>query len=130
MTPQLPPLLDRDNLLQEAQDADFDLDSAAASTDENNQAGWLRGIPLAIKDLEKAKGLPTTSGGCPLFGVQTEQGEDEGSYRFGDWKFENEMEDEPFVRRLRDAGAIIIGKTNGKDPNLIVLINNELHSER
>lgn len=25
------------------------------------------------------------------------------------------MEDEPFVRRLRDAGAIIIGKTNGKD---------------
>mmetsp|Transcript_32539 Transcript_32539/g.68425 ORF Transcript_32539/g.68425 Transcript_32539/m.68425 type:complete len:519 (-) Transcript_32539:3821-5377(-) len=101
---------DRENLLQEALDADFDLDSAAGGTGRDKHVGWLRGIPLAIKDLENAQGLPTTRG-CPLFAQQSEN-EDEGSYNFGNWKFENEVEDEPFVRRLRDAGAIIIGKTN------------------
>ena len=97
-------LLDRVKLLQEAIAADFDLDSASETGNtENNQVGWLRGIPLAIKDLASVKGLPTTLGGCPLFGELSEQ---------GDWKFENEVEDEPFVLRLRSAGAIIIGKTN------------------
>ena len=69
--------------------------------------------------MANAKGLPTTLGGCPLFGEQIElnEDEDEGSYKFGNWKFKNQVKDEPFVRRLRDAGAIVIGKTNGKYPN-------------
>ncbi len=54
----------------------------------------LCGVPVVIKDLFSAtKGLPTT----------------EGSYAFGDWVAEH---DAAHVRRLRDAGAIVVGKTN------------------
>mmetsp|Transcript_1480 Transcript_1480/g.3350 ORF Transcript_1480/g.3350 Transcript_1480/m.3350 type:complete len:530 (-) Transcript_1480:217-1806(-) len=118
---------DRENLLQEALEADFDLDYAAANTDRRKQVGWLRGIPLAIKDLFMAKGIPTTLGGCPLFGEQSEQGEDEGSYKFGNWSFENEVEDEPYVGRLRDAGAIIIGKTNAPELGMGCHSYNTIH---
>ena len=111
LTPPLP--LDRDRLFREAESADFDLDNAVATSDGDTKVAWLRGIPLAIKDLENAEGFPTTRGGCPLFGEHAEQEEDDGSYRFGNWSYPKEAEDEPFVRRLRDAGALIIGKTNG-----------------
>ena len=106
-------MIDRDNLFQEARNADADLDAAAAGAGQEKEIGWLRGIPLAIKDLENVQGLPTTSG-SPLFGKQSTSAAAEGTCNFDSWQFENEMEDEPFVRRLRDAGAIIIGKTNGK----------------
>ena len=55
--------------------------------------GWLRGIPVAIKDLANAAGLPTSMG-SPLFAGQVAQADD------------------LMVARLRAAGAIIIGKTN------------------
>lgn len=77
----------------------------------------MRGIPLAIKDLEDVRGLPTTKG-CPLFGKRCSSVEEDGDdpmYRFGNWAFESESEDAPYVKRLRDAGAIIIGKTNGEE---------------
>lgn len=115
---------DRENLLQEALDADSDLDSAVGS---KKRLGWLTGIPLAIKDLEDAQGFPTTRGGCPLFGEQTEQEQVEGSYNFGNWKFENEVEDAPFVKRLRDAGAIIIGKTNAPELGMGCHSYNTIH---
>ncbi|MDF3413538.1 amidase [Sulfitobacter sp. M57] len=75
-------LRDGDALLAEAQAAD----SAP-------RKGWLHGIPIAIKDLANARGLPTSKG-SPLFEGQIAQ------------------QDDVMVKRLRDAGALIIGKTN------------------
>ncbi|WP_299546203.1 amidase [uncultured Tateyamaria sp.] len=75
-------LRDADTLMAEARAAD-----AAPKT------GWLHGIPMAIKDLANAKGLPTSMG-SPLFAGQVAQ------------------TDDIMVARLRAAGAIIIGKTN------------------
>lgn len=55
--------------------------------------GWLHGIPIAVKDLVATRGLRSTWG-SPLFSdfVPTQ--------------------DEGLARRLKDAGAIVIGKTN------------------
>jgi amidase len=55
--------------------------------------GPLHGLPQAIKDLAAAKGLPTTMG-SPLF------------------RDNIAAADAIFVERMRNAGAIIIGKTN------------------
>ncbi len=52
----------------------------------------LYGIPFAIKDNIDARNLPTTAG-CPAFAYQP-------------------SEDAEVVRRLRAAGALLIGKTN------------------
>jgi amidase len=52
------------------------------------------GVPVGIKDLLSAtEGVPTS----------------EGSAAFGDWVADN---DSAHVRRLREAGAIVVGKTN------------------
>jgi amidase len=54
----------------------------------------LCGVPVGIKDLLSAtEGLPTT----------------QGSAAFGDWVADH---DSVHVRRLREAGAIVVGKTN------------------
>jgi amidase len=54
----------------------------------------LCGVPVGIKDLLSAtEGVPTTH----------------GSYAFGDWVADH---DSAHVRRLREAGAIVVGKTN------------------
>lgn len=54
----------------------------------------LCGVPIGIKDLLSAtEGIPTS----------------EGSSAFGDWIADH---DSAHVRRLREAGAIIVGKTN------------------
>jgi len=70
-----------------------DLMAEAAQADATPRTGWLHGIPIAIKDLSDAKGLPTSKG-SPLFADTIAQ------------------KDSVFVSRLRAAGAIIIGKTN------------------
>lgn len=54
--------------------------------------GPLHGIPIAVKDLVDVAGTATTSGSAVPARVATE--------------------DAPVVRRLRSAGAIIVGKTN------------------
>ena len=79
-------LIPRDECLRLAKEAD-----AAPRDDE--RSGWLHGIPVAVKDLSRAKGLATTCG-SPLFQ------DDIATY------------DDPHVAHLRAAGAIIIGKTN------------------
>src|SRR6476659_7451995 len=54
----------------------------------------LCGVPVGIKDLLSAtEGVPTT----------------QGSAAFGDWVADH---DSVHVRRLREAGAIVVGKTN------------------
>jgi amidase len=54
----------------------------------------LCGVPIGLKDLLSAtEGLPTS----------------EGSAAFGDWVADH---DSAHVRRLREAGAIVVGKTN------------------
>ena len=97
-------------MFQEARQADSDLDAAATSSSTGKKPGWLTGIPLCIKDLENAKGLPTTLGGCPLIGKKLsnakDTGEVEGAYRFDSgWVFKNAEVDDPYVRRLREAGG-------------------------
>ena len=55
--------------------------------------GWMHGLPHAIKDLEETAGIVTTSG-SPLFADFVPEADSE------------------VVRRIRGAGAIVIGKTN------------------
>jgi amidase len=80
------------NAIVSMRDADALLDAARAA-DAAPRKGWLQGIPMAIKDLSDAEGLPT-SRGSPLFAGTIAQ------------------KDSVFVSRLRAAGAIFIGKTN------------------
>src|SRR5579875_1678749 len=65
-------------------------DQALAS---GRAAGPLHGLPIAIKDTHETKGMRTTF----------------GSVLFADYV---PTRDAPHVRRLRQAGAIVVGKTN------------------
>lgn len=78
-------LRDRGDILREA--------DAADSRRRVGETGPLFGLPIAIKDLASTIGL-RTSFGSPIFADFVPQ------------------EDDFFVERIRDAGAIIIGKTN------------------
>ncbi|WP_412519549.1 amidase [Actinomadura madurae] len=78
-------LIDEEGARAAAREADEQL---AAGADR----GPLHGIPVAVKDLIDMAGLPTTCGSATAFGGLA--GKDAES-----------------VRRLRDAGAVIIGKT-------------------
>jgi amidase len=67
----------------------------------------LCGVPIAVKDLLSAtEGLPTTH----------------GSAAFGDWVADH---DAAHVRRLRQAGAIVVGKTNTPELGLRPVTENE-----
>ena len=67
----------------------------------------LCGVPVGIKDLLSAtEGLPTT----------------EGSAAFGDWIADH---DSAHVRRLREAGAIIVGKTNTPEVGMRPVTEND-----
>ncbi|KQZ97865.1 amidase [Mesorhizobium sp. Root157] len=79
-------LRDRNDILREADAADLHLAGGG-------EPGPLFGLPIAIKDLALTKGLRTTF----------------GSLIFADFVPD---QDEIFVERIRNAGAIIIGKTN------------------
>lgn len=80
------------NAIVSLRDGD-DLMAEARAADATPRSGWLHGIPIAIKDLANAKGLPTSMG-SPLFAGQVA------------------ASDDLVVARLRAAGALIIGKTN------------------
>jgi amidase len=67
-------------------------DSADAAARRQPRLGALHGLPIAIKDLAATKGLRTTQG-SPLADTVPPS-------------------DALFVHRMREAGAIIIGKTN------------------
>ncbi|WJY21105.1 amidase [Fontisubflavum oceani] len=65
----------------------------ARLADAMPRSGWLHGIPMAVKDLVAVKGVRSTFG-SPLFADHVPE------------------VDEALVMRLRNVGAIIIGKTN------------------
>jgi ureidomalonase len=70
-----------------------DVLAEAAARDQAAERGPLHGLPIAVKDLSEVAGLPWTLG-SPIFRDQV------GAV------------DEPFVARLRAAGAVVVGKTN------------------
>ncbi|WP_397542982.1 amidase [Roseovarius salis] len=80
------------NAIVSLRDAD-ELLAAARAADKAGTGGPLHGLPVAIKDLANARGLPTSLG-SPVFAGQLAE------------------RDDPHVARLRAAGAIVIGKTN------------------
>lgn len=69
----------------------------AEASDERRRTGRvlgpLDGIPLLLKDNIDTHDMPTTAGSRALLGV-------------------NPQQDAPLARRLRDAGAVILGKAN------------------
>ena len=67
--------------------------AAEAAVMKGEKLGLLHGLPLGVKDLDDAKGLPTTFG-SPLF-------KDNGA-----------QADSIMVGNLRAAGAVVVGKTN------------------
>ncbi|MEO7079614.1 MAG: amidase [Rhodococcus sp. (in: high G+C Gram-positive bacteria)] len=79
-------LRDREELLDEAKVRDRQLA-------DGHYLGWMHGFPHAVKDLSAVEGLPFTSG-SPIF-----------ADRVADT-------DDLFVKRIKSAGAIIVGKTN------------------
>ncbi|WP_338740615.1 amidase [Haloplanus salilacus] len=66
---------------------------AERAMDRGDPLGPLHGVPVAIKDLDDVAGVRTTS----------------GSLLFEDHVADA---DDPFVTRLKEAGAVIVGKTN------------------
>jgi len=79
-------LRERDELLTEAATRDEQLR-------HGEYLGWMHGFPHAVKDLAAVRGLPFTCG-SPVFADRVADADD------------------LFVRRIKAAGAIIIGKTN------------------
>lgn len=70
-----------------------DLMAEARACDASDASGPLKGLPIAIKDLANAEGLPTTLG-SPIFAGNIA------------------AKDDLMVARIKAAGAIVIGKTN------------------
>lgn len=81
--------LDRERAVEQARNSDRRRAASPAST----SLGRLEGLPIAVKDLTDVEGFPTTQGSL---------------------LFEHAVarSDEESVRRLRQAGAIVLGKTN------------------
>jgi len=75
----------REILLRQAEERDRELA-------RGQRRGWMHGFPHAVKDLALTRGLRTTFG-SPLLDIVP-------------------AEDAIFVERIRNSGAIIIGKTN------------------
>src|SRR5262245_58470783 len=76
-----------------ADEARREAETAERELREGSDRGPLHGLPVSVKDLVEMKGEPTTYG-SPIF------------------KDHLPAEDATVVKRLRDAGAVIVGKTN------------------
>lgn len=76
-----------------AESALRDAEAADAAVATGEDVGLLHGLPLALKDMHPAAGLPTTFGSAAFRDLVT-------------------PEDGAAVGRLRAAGAVVVGKTN------------------
>lgn len=76
--------------------------------DRGEPLGALHGVPITVKECFDVAGLPTT-GGVP------------------GWRDNRADADSPLVARLREAGAILLGKTNVPELLLYVETDNPLH---
>ena len=83
--------LDEENARLRAQQAD-------AAIAQEECWGPLHGVPITIKDFYETQGLRTTAGYAPLHNYMPER-------------------DATVVDRLRQAGAVLLGKTNPSDVN-------------
>ena len=80
---------------------------AERAVSAGDNLGPLHGIPVSIKDLLETKGIRTTYGSTVLrHNIPQSEG--------------------PFMKRLREAGAIIIGKTNTPECGLSTPAENNL----
>ena len=79
---------DRDSVMEQARAAEARL--------ERGERRPLEGIPLGVKDLEDAAGLPTSQGSMVFKGTIAQR-------------------DSTQVERLKAAGAIVVGKTNAPE---------------
>jgi amidase len=75
---------------------DLRLDEALAEADGRGSGGPLDGVPVSVKHNFDVEGMPTTMGIRSRAALVADR-------------------DEPAVRRLRDAGAIVLGKANMPD---------------
>jgi aspartyl-tRNA(Asn)/glutamyl-tRNA(Gln) amidotransferase subunit A len=80
---------------------------AAEARIAGGEARPLEGVPLGVKDLEDAEGLPTTHGSVPFKDHRPER-------------------DSVQVERLRAAGAIVVGKTNAPEFGYTAITKNLL----
>ena len=80
----------------------------ARAADGTKPKGPLHGLPIAIKDLVNTAGLPTTFGAAPLAGNVPPR-------------------DDLFAARIREAGAVVVGKTNTPEFGLGSHTTNPLH---
>jgi Asp-tRNA(Asn)/Glu-tRNA(Gln) amidotransferase A subunit family amidase len=83
---------------------------AERAVEAGEPLGPLHGVPVAIKDLDDVEGVRTTN----------------GSLLFEDFVAED---NEPFVDRLLDAGAIVVGKTNTPEFGLGCWTHNRVAGE-
>ena len=87
--------------------ADLAMEQAKAAEEayQKGEAAALAGVPVTIKDLISTKGIRTT---------------------FGSLLFEDYVPDEDavLVERLKDAGAVIVGKTNVPEFGLVAVTDN------
>lgn len=79
-----------------AEQARLDAKAADAALAARGEVGPLHGVPVTIKENIDVAGTPTTHGAVTMAGAVAAQ-------------------DAPLVEHLRDAGAIIIGRTNMPD---------------
>ncbi|QPP09497.1 amidase [Streptomyces bathyalis] len=84
------------NAIVATQDPEISLRQARERDEQLRQGrhlGWMHGFPHAVKDLTEADGLPWTEG-SPVHKDRVAQ------------------QDALFVKRIKSAGAVVIGKTN------------------
>ncbi|MDP9237641.1 MAG: amidase, partial [Chloroflexota bacterium] len=92
----------------DAEDARRQAEAIDRRVGAGEDPGLLAGVPLLVKDLEDAKGMPTTYGSVP-------------------YKDNIADHDSTHVARLRASGAVIVGKSAASEFGLVAYTATKLH---